>query len=110
MKKCIKGVLQRHHASLCEIWETTIKTFANKLYAAGIITDEVCKNPENGKIIECFRSGFDFKNELPEIEKYCTTFFNVFYEVGGPFIHAAEEIKKAIKDTIRELQGVELKI
>ena len=110
MKNCIKGVLQSHFVSLCELWESSIKTFADKLYGAGIITDEVRKNPENGKIIECFRTGFSFRNELPEIEKYCTTFFDVFYEVGGPFIHAAEEIKKVIKDTIRELQGVELKI
>ena len=109
MKNCIKGVLQRHYASLCELWESSIKTFANKLFGAGIITDEVRKNPENGRIIDCFLSGFAFRYELPEIEKYCITFFDVFYEVSGPFIYAVEKIKKAIKDIVREL-GVELKI
>ena len=109
--KCIELVIERNHAKLCRLFKTgSLKTLADELLEAGIITRDVQTNPTSDTIINCFLSGFVFKDELEEIEEYCVKFFNAFYEIRGPYIDAANKIKKSIQDTIIDKLRVQLNI
>ena len=109
--KCIELVMERNHAKLCRLFKTgSLKTLADELLEAGVITRDVQTNPTSDTIINCFLSGFVFKDELDEIEEYCVKFFNAFYEIRGPYIDAANEIKKSMQDTIIDKLGVQLNI
>ena len=109
--KCIELVIEKNHAKLCRLFKTgSLKTLADELLEAGIITRDVQTNPTSDTIINCFLSGFVFKDDLDEIEEYCVKFFNAFYEIRGPYIDAANKIKKSIQDTIIDKLGVQLNI
>ena len=111
MIKCIELVMERNHAKLCRLFKTgSLKTLADELLEAGIITRDVQTDPTSDNIINCFLSGFVFKDELDEIEEYCGKFFNAFCEIRGPYIDAANKIKKSIQDTIIDKLGVQLNI
>ena len=68
--KCIELVMERNHAKLCRLFKGSLKTLADELLEAGIIPRHVQKNPTDDMIINCFLSGFAFKDELDEIEEY----------------------------------------
>ena len=109
--KCIELVMERNHAKLCRLFKTgSLKTLADELLEAGVITRDVQTNPTSDTVINCFLSGFVFKDELDEIEEYCEKFFDAFYEIRGPYIDAANKIKKSIQDTIIDKLGVQLNI
>ena len=108
--KCIELVMERNHAKLCRLFKGSLKTLADELLEAGIIPRHVQTNPTDDMIINCFLSGFVFKDELEEIEDYCVKFFNAFYKIGGQFVDAANKIKKSIHDTIIDKLGVQLNI
>ena len=82
--KCIELVMEKNHAKLCRLFKTgSLKTLADELLEAGIITCDVQTDPTSDTIINCFLSGFVFKDDLEEIEEYCVKFFNAFYEIRG---------------------------
>ena len=88
----------------------SLKTVADELLEAGIITRDVQTNPTSDNIINCFLSGFVFKDELEEIEEYCMKFFNAFYEIRGPYVDAANKIKKCIQESVRDKLGIQLNV
>ena len=87
-----------------------MKTVADELLEAGIITCDVQTNPTSDNIINCFLSGFVFKDDLDEIEEYCTKIFNAFYEIRGPYVDAANKIKKSIQQSVRDKLGTQLNV
>ena len=109
--KCIKLVMEKNHAKLSQLFKTgSLKTLADELLEAGIITRDVQIDPTGDTIINCFLSGFVFKDELEEIEEYCSRFFNAFYEIRGPYVDAANKIKKSMQKAVREKLGVQLNV
>ena len=108
--KLIKSVMVGYHTSLCSLWQDSVKTVADHLLEARIVTYDVQRNPTSDKILNSFFSGFAFLSELQQIEEYCVRFFNAFYAIGGPFIDAADKIKKAIIDRVGNKLRVQLSI
>ena len=107
--KCIELVMEKNHAKLTRLFKTgSLKTVADELLEAGIITRDVQTNPTGDNIINCFLSGFVFKDELEEIEEYCMKFFNAFYEIRGPYVDAANKIRKSIQESVRDKLGIQL--
>ena len=107
--KCIELVMEKNHAKLTRLFKTgSLKTVADELLEAGIITRDVQTNPTSDNIINCFLSGFVFKDDLEEIEEYCMKFFNAFYEIRGPYVDAANKIRKSIQESVRDKLGIQL--
>ena len=102
--------MEKNHAKLSRLFKGSVKRFADELLEAGIIPRRVQTNPTSDHIINCFLSGFVFKDDLEEIEEYCTKYFNAFYEIGGPYVDAANKIKKSIQETVRDKLGIQLNI
>ena len=103
--------MEKNHAKLTRLFKTgSLKTVADELLEAGIITRDVQTNPTSDNIINCFLSGFVFKDDLEEIEEYCTKFFNAFYEIRGPYVDAANKIKKFIQESVRDKLGIQLNV
>ena len=108
---CIELVMKKNHAKLIRLFQTgSLKSVADELLEAGIITHDVQTNPTSDNIINCFLSGFEFKDDLEEIEEYCTKFFNAFYEIRGPYVDAANKIKKSIQESVRDKLGIQLNV
>ena len=109
--KCIELVMEKNHAKLTRLFKTgSLKTVADELLEAGIITRDVQTNPTSDNIINCFLSGFVFKDDLEEIEEYCMKFFNGFYEIRGPYVDAANKIKKSIQESLGNKLGIQLNL
>ena len=103
--------MEKNHAKLTRLFKTgSLKTVADELLEAGIITRDVQINPTSDNIINCFLSGFVFKDDLEEIEEYCMKFFNAFYEIRGPYVDAANKIKKSIQESVRDKLGIHLNV
>ena len=103
--------MEKNHAKLTRLLKTgSLKTVADELLEAGIVTCDVQTNPTSDNIINCFLSGFVFKDELEEIEEYCMKFFNAFYEIRGPYVDAANKIKKSIQESVRDKLGIQLNV
>ena len=103
--------MEKNHAKLTRLFKTgSLKTVADELLEAGIITRDVQSNPTSDNIINCFLSGFVFKDDLEEIEEYCAKFFNTFYEIHGPYVDAANKIKKSIQESVRDKLGIQLNV
>ena len=102
--------MEKNHANLCRLFKSSLKTFAEELLQAGVITRDIETDPTSDTIINCFLSGFAFKNELDEIEEYCVKFFNAFYEIRGPYVDAANKIKKSIQESVRDKLGIQLNV
>ena len=100
--------MEKNHAKLSRLFKNSLQTVAEELLQAGIITREVETDPTSGTIISCFLSGFAFKDELEEIEEYCVRFFNAFYEIRGPYVDAANKIKKSIQESVSDKLGIQL--
>ena len=108
---CIELVMENNHAKLTRLFKTgSLKTVADELLEAGIITRDVQTNPTSDNIINCFLSGFVFNDDLEEIEEYCMKFFNAFYEIRGPYVDAANKIKKSIQESVRDKLGIQLNV
>ena len=106
--QCIKEVMQTYHPDLSELFEGLLKTVSSEMYAAGLIPHAVEKNPTFDAIMSSFLSGFAFKKNLEDVEKYCVKFFNVFYKIGAQFVDAADIIKHTIQDIVRDKLTVQL--
>ena len=103
--------MEKNHAKLTRLLKTgSLKTVADELLEAGIVTRDVQTNPTSDNIINCFLSGFVFKDELEEIEEYCMKFFNAFYEIRGPYVDAANKMKKSIQESVRDKLGIQLNV
>ena len=103
--------MEGSHAKLTRLFKTSsLKTLADELLEAGIITRDVQTNPTSDNIISCFLSGFEFKDDLEEIEECCTKFFDAFYEIRGPYVDAANKIKKSIQESVRDKYGIQLNV
>ena len=98
-------------AKLTRLFKTgSLKTLADELLEAGIITRDVQTNPTSDNIISCFLPGCEFKDDLEEIEECCTKFFDAFYEIRGPYVDAANKIKKSIQESVRDKYGIQLNV
>ena len=106
--QCIKEVMRTYHPDLSELFEGLLKTVSSEMYAAGLIPHAVEKNPTFDAIMTSFLSGFAFQKKLEEVEKHCVKLFTVFYNIGGPFVNAADIIKHTIQDTVRDKLTVQL--
>ena len=102
--------MKENHDNFSLLFKSSMKSFANKLYSAGLITRNVQENPTNDAVIYDFLVALNFKDELDEIDEYCAKFFKVFHEMGGPFVHAANKVVKTIQETVRDNMGISLNI
>ena len=108
--RCIKEVMRTYHPGLSELFEGLLKNVSTEMYAVGLIPHAVEKNATFDAIMNFFLSGFVFKDELEEIEEHCVKFLNVLYKIGGPFVYAANKIKKSIQKTVIDKLRVQLNI
>ena len=107
--QCIKEVMERKHASLSKLFEDSLKSVANEMLQAGLITQALAREPSFDAINGSFLNAMDFMEEFEEIEQHCTKFISVFFKLGGPFLAAGRAIKKNIVEAAGKL-GVDIKI
>ena len=110
VKRYIDQIMKKNHDNFSLLFKSSMKSFADKLFSASLITRDIQENPTNDAVINCFLGGFGFKDELDEIDEHCAKFFKVFHEMGGPFVDAANKVVKTIQQTVRDNMGISLNI
>ena len=78
------------------------------MFQAHIISCDVQKNPAYETIMKDFLIGFNFLEDLGEIQEHCQKFLSVFNKMGGPFAKAGDMIKKHMKRSCDE-NGFDIK-
>lgn len=110
--QCIKEEIKTEFANLQTLFsdEDNLKFFAGEMLAADIIPHHATTNPSFNSIINAFFCGFSFLESIEEIEDCCNKFFNAFHKLGGPFVKAANKVKKHLKSSVMEKLNVSLNI
>ena len=107
---CIKGEIDRKFPALKDLFESNLEDIAGEMLAVNLITRHVAANPAFSAIIDGFFSGFSFLESMKDVEEWCNKFFSAFYSVGGPFVVAADNLKKQIKSVLLKKFNVSFNI
>ena len=99
---CIKEVLNENFARLKTLVENNLQEVSGELFASRLISNGTRRKPSYEAIITDFLSGLDFEETLPLINEHCEKFFNVFYNLGGPFARAGDLLKQSIKKKLEK--------
>ena len=102
--------MNRCHPALSNLFDSSMTAVASQMLAANLITHDIVKNPTSNAIMTSFMSGFEFRDDLEEIEEHCINFFTAFHKIGGPLIHAANQIKKKIQEKVEKEVGIVLQL
>ena len=99
---CIEEVLNENFTRLKTLVENNLQEVSGELFASHLISNGTRRKPSYEAIITDFLSGLAFKETLPLINEHCEMFFNVFYNLGGPFAHAGDSLKQSIKKKLEK--------
>ena len=103
LRLLIIDVLTKRHAQLCESSRNCLSELASKMYAAGVISNEVQRSPSFNGIIDEFKAGMSFITEQSELKDYCTKFLRVCIDIKGAIAMAARALQKDWKEVGMEL-------
>ena len=103
----LKQVLRKNHAILHDIFQTSIGSISNELYAACIITRDVQRSPSYDAIIDQFEAAMDFMQTQKGLEEHCNKFITALTNVGGPVNDAALMIQQEWIDIVNRELGIE---
>ena len=106
----LKLVLRKNHAILYDIFQSSIVSISNELYAADIITHGVQMSPSYDAIIGQFEAGMKFKRTQRDLEEHCNKFITALTNVGGPVKDAALMIQQEWIDIVNRELGIEFDI
>ena len=108
--QCIRDEIQGNYGYLRDIFQPSIKEIGAQMVQARILPLTAGENPAFQTIISVFLAIVANANKLPEIEKKCEKFFSTFYQMGAPYVDAADKIKKEIRKSVQDKVGIELNI
>ncbi len=79
----------------------TISKFATEMHQANLISRPVARNPSYHAIVDQFMAALQFPSEQIEIEQKCSTFFQILYDIGGPFKKASVNVRKELVQKVK---------
>ena len=105
--QCIRDEIQKHYGFLSAIFKPSIKEIGVQMVQVGILPFTPGQNYSFETIISVFLAIVANANKLQEIKEKCEKFFSTFYEMGGPFVGAADNVKEKIRKSVKEKVGIE---
>ena len=103
LRRSVIDVLTEHHAELCDSSRNCLPALASKMFAAGLISNEVQWSPSFNGIIDEYKSGMSYITGQSELEDHCTKFLRACIDIKGPIAKAAGALQKDWKEVGMEL-------
>ena len=104
----IKEIFDSTLRELDRLFDPPVHTVSSELFALGIISNDVRRNPSTDRILQEFYTGLDLMKTLPKVLDHCNKFFSVLYNQGGPLRIACDSLKEDIIKTVKEKLGYEI--
>ena len=91
-RQAITNVLDENFAKLSSVLNGCMKSFAEKAFSAKLINEEVRKRENFSDIIDAFKAGLDWKNDVQAMWMHCVSFLEILNDLGGPVKCAGDEL------------------
>ena len=101
-KKAVVYIFTSQYANLSSTLKGSIKTFAERAFAAGLISGPVkeatvqCTHDQYSRcfadIANEFTAGFDLKKNIEGIMKHCRKLTQILEDIGGPVAIVGREV------------------
>ncbi|XP_019852754.1 PREDICTED: uncharacterized protein LOC109582479 [Amphimedon queenslandica] len=109
-KAVIDDVLVSHYDTLTSLTKSSLLSLANKLYAAGLISEGVKEKCTMEEFLGEFRTSLGFKKELSQVEEHCQKFLSSFVAVRGSYADAGKYLSQEWIEAIRNKLGFDFNI
>ena len=109
VKEILKRVLLEQSANLTDLLYGCLPNVATQMYAKGLITEPVYRNPTYISVMNDYKNGMKFKT-VPELEKHCQLFLDCLSSQSGPVQAAAKAIAGYWKNEINKKLGIILNL
>jgi hypothetical protein len=96
----IKGILKSYHDKLIHLNKKSHKTVADKLYASGLISEDVKNDPSMEDFITDLEDCLSMSRDVSELQSNCSKFLQAFIDTGGPYKAIADILHEDIIKTI----------
>ena len=73
----------KHYYNLTKFSTKSLQLLANKLYASGLITDDIKDDPTMNDIIEEFKAYLSISKDVSDVQSNCSKFLKAFITAGG---------------------------
>ena len=101
-KKAVVYIFTSQYANLSSTLKGSIKTFAERAFAAGLISGPLkeitvqCTHDQYRKcfadIVNEFIAGLELKKNIEDIQEYCRKLMQILENLGGPVAAAGREL------------------
>ena len=101
-KKAIVYIFNSQYAVLSSALEGAIKSFAERAYASGLISDPVMKTVERcshdqyckcfADIASNFKAGLELMKNVEDMLRHCRTLTQILQDLGGPVAIVGREL------------------
>ena len=106
--KLVEDSLQDNFAQLKKATTHCIDGIRAELFSKGLISQSVKDSPTYDKIIDEFKIGLSFMQDVSKIQKCYDTFLDCFSSQGGPAKIASDQLRKDWTQIKQQIEGCKL--
>ena len=111
LRRILESTLDSRYAALSQLVQCgCLKSFANEMFSATLISGEVKKQPEFDKIVGEFKAKMLFIDTQSKLEEHCYKLLMVLKKLGGPLVDAAKVLEKSWVDAVWSQLQIQLTI
>ena len=101
LRRILESTLDSKDADLSQLVQCgCLRSFANEMFSATLISGEVKKQPDFDKIVGEFKAKMLFIDTQSKLEEHCYKLLMVLKKLGGPLIEAANVLEQLWVDTV----------
>ena len=101
LRRVLESTLDSRDAALGQLVQCgCLRSFANEMFSATLISGEVKKQPEFDKIMGEFKAKMLFIDTQCKLEEHCYKLVMVLKTLGGPLIEAANVLEQSWVDAV----------
>ena len=101
LRRVLESTIDSRYAALSQLVQCgCLKSFANEMFSATLISGEVKKQPDFDKIVGEFKAKMLFINSQSKLEEHCYKLLMVLKKLGGPLIEAANVLEQSWVDAV----------
>ena len=83
-RRAVMNVFRSHYAILSSVLEGCMESFANKAFAASLISYSVMRTKEFASIFDEFKAGLELCRSILEVQERWKILIDILEDLGGP--------------------------
>ena len=101
-RRAVINLFTSHYADLNSVLESSMLSFADKAFAAGLISSSVMENINFSSIYEEFKVGLQLCRSISEVQERWKTLTDILEDIGGP----ASFVGRILNEKMSSLTGM----